>query len=468
MTTIRFPQGFLWGAATSAFQVEGATREDGRGPSVWDTYSHTPGRTLHGDTGDVAADHYHRLDADLDLMARLELTAYRFSVAWPRVQPDGRGTVNQKGLDFYRRLVDGLRQRSIVPALTLYHWDLPQALEDDGGWLHRDTAARFADYAGIVQEALGDRVGLWITLNEPQVQAFVGYGTTGEAPGVGGGTLAALTATHHLLLGHGLAAQRLRGGGADPATVGITVNLAPARPFSTGGADVAAAHRLDGNLNRLFLDPLLRGRYPQDMVRHYAPLTDFGFVRDGDLDVIGTPPGFLGINYYMGYHVRANDPRVPMRRGDWLLSDIDAVVTLPAGVRTSPVGRVIDDAGLTELLLRLTRDYGGLPLYITENGFDVPDYVDPEGRVNDPERVGYLSAHLRAAHAAVEQGADLRGYFVWSLLDVFNGPHGYGRRMGLVWVDFGTQARIPKLSAGWYRQVIRDNGLAAGDGAGPR
>jgi len=458
---VRFPEGFLWGTATASYQVEGAVNEDGRGASIWDTFSHTPGKVYRGDTGDSACDQYHRVEEDLDLMADVGLQAYRFSVAWPRIQPEGTGPANQRGLDYYRRLVDGLRRRNIEPMLTLYHWDLPQALEDGGGWTSRGTSERFAEYTRIVYEALGDSVGFWITLNEPWVSAWLGYGIGVHAPGHQD-TSKALAATHHLLLGHGLALETMRSLGHTDNQLGITLNLAPVRPASEDAEDAEAARRVDGNANRLYLDPLFSGSYPDDMLEHYAPESDFSFVRDGDLDTISAPVDFLGVNYYMRHTVvdgqRASDLTTAMR-----FSDLDAATVLPPGVDTTAMGWPVEPDGLTELLLRLHGEYTQIPLYITENGRAVHDYVDPEGDVDDEERVAFLDAHFRAAHAAMEQGVDLGGYIVWSLLDNFEWAEGYSKRFGIVFVEYGNQRRIPKMSARWYREVIERNGLADED-----
>jgi beta-glucosidase len=450
---MQFPDGFLWGAATAAYQIEGAVREDGRGESIWDTFSHTSGNTFHGDTGDIADDHYHRLENDLDLMSKLGLKAYRFSVAWPRIQPDGRGAPNQRGLDFYRRLVDGLHRRSIVPALTIYHWDLPQALQGQGGWPNRDTAQRFADYAAILFDALADSVPLWITLNEPWVSAWIGYGTGEHAPGIRD-TAQALSATHHLLLGHGWAVQAFRSAERQGTRIGITLNLAPVRPASSETADVEAARQVDGNQNRLFLDPIFRAQYPSDMLEHYRSVNDFSFVHDGDLSAISASIDFLGVNYYMGHTVHAEPDRTAGR-----FADLAAATRVPAGVQKTAMGWGIEPDGLTELLVRITREYAPIPIYITENGAAFYDYVDPEGGVDDSERVAFLDAHFRAAHQSLESGVDLRGYFVWSLLDNFEWGHGYSKRFGLVYVEYGSQARIPKESADWYTGVISANGL---------
>jgi beta-glucosidase len=439
-----FPEGFLWGVATAAYQVEGAAQEDGRGPSIWDSFSHTPGKTFHGDTGDIACDQYHRLEADLDLLVELGIPAYRFSVAWSRVMPSGRGVINQAGLDYYQRLVEGLLRRGITPMLTLYHWDLPQALQDEGGWTRRDTAQAFAEYAATVYRALGDRVPYWITLNEPWCSAFVGHLQGRHAPGWRD-EAAALTATHHLLLGHGLAVQALRDLGGK-GRVGIVLNLASQVPASDDPVDRAATLRVDGNENRLFLDPLFRMQYPEDMVEYYQPVSDFSFVQGGDLAHIGAPLDFLGINYYERHIVRA-DPRNPER---------GALIDVPPGPRTAG-GTGINPGGLTELLVRVKHEYTSLPLYITENGMALYDYVDPEGQSDDVERIAYLDAHFRAASAAIEQGVDLRGYFVWSFLDNFEWAPGYSLRFGIVYVDYRTQARIPKQSAYWYGGIIRES-----------
>jgi beta-glucosidase len=458
---MNFPEGFLWGTATAAYQVEGAANEDGRGTSIWDTFSHTPGKVLHGDTGDIACDQYHRFEEDLDLMAELGLQAYRFSVSWPRVQPEGSGPTNERGLDYYRSLVEGLRERSIEPMPTLYHWDLPQALEDRGGWTSRETSERFAEYAGIMYEALGDSVRFWITLNEPWVSAWMGYGIGVHAPGRKD-TAEALAATHHLLLGHGLALEKMRSLGAGHNQLGITLNLAPVRPASDDPANAEAARRVDGYANRLYLDPIFRGSYPEDMLEHYRGESNFAFVRGGDLEKVSVPIDFLGVNYYMRHTVVDGRGESELTTG-MRFASVDAVTILPRGVETTAMGWPVEPDGLTELLVRLHEEYTQGPIYITENGRAVYDYVDPEGGVDDEERVDFLDGHFRAAHKAIEQGVDLRGYMVWSLLDNFEWAEGYSKRFGLVFVDYGTQRRIPKMSARWYKEVIERNGLEDGD-----
>ena len=453
----RFPDGFLWGTATASYQVEGAVDEDGRGRSIWDTFSHTPGKVLHGDTGDIACDQYHRLEGDLDLMVDLGVQAYRFSVAWPRVQPEGSGPANQRGIDHYRQLVEGLRGRSIEPMLTLYHWDLPQALEDRGGWRSRETSERFAEYAGIVYEALGDSVRLWITLNEPWVAAWMGHGYGMHAPGHTD-PAEALSATHHLLLGHGLALRAMRSAGTAENRLGITLNLHPARPARDREADSEAARRVDEQANRLYLDPIFRGEYPEGLLSHYRERgAELPPVRDGDLETTSAPLDFLGVNYYFRHHVREAPGEAA--GPSMIFSDLDARGIVPHDAQRTAMGWPVESDGLTEILVRLHREYTRLPIYITENGAAFHDYVDPEGGVDDEERIAFLDAHFRAAHAAIEHGVDLRGYLVWSLLDNFEWAEGYSKRFGIVFVDYGTQRRIPKMSARWYREVIERNGL---------
>ena len=466
---LAFPPGFLWGAATAAYQIEGAASEDGRTPSIWDTFSHTPGKTVDGDTGDVACDHVHRYRDDVALMAELGLSAYRFSIGWPRVQPGGRGPANPKGLDFYQRLVDELLGAGITPWVTLYHWDLPQELEDAGGWPARETAARFADYAAIVHGALGDRVQFWTTHNEPWCAAFLGYASGVHAPGrQDAGD--ALRAVHHLLLGHGLATEAIRA--ADPqAKVGITLNLHALSPADASNpADLDAVRRIDGLANRIFLDPLLRGEYPTDLREDLAGISDFGHVRDGDLATISArqsstaPLSLLGINYYSRHVIAGPDPDAPAEPywrapTNWPGSEDVRFLRRP-GVPVTKMDWEVDAPGLTELLLRLSRDYPGLPLYVTENGAAYDDTIGPGETVDDPERVAYFDAHLRACHDAIAAGAPLAGYFAWSLLDNFEWAWGYTRRFGLIYVDYPTQRRIVKTSGRRYFEVIKRNGLA--------
>ena len=452
---IRFPDTFIWGAATAAYQIEGAARDDGRGPSIWDTFSRTPGKVYAGHTGDVACDHYHRYRDDVALMAELGLRAYRFSVAWPRVRPDGSGPVNPRGLDFYDRLVDELRSRDIEPVVTLYHWDLPQALEDRGGWTSRETAESFAEYASVVYGRLGDRVTTWTTLNEPWCSAYLGYASGVHAPGRTDPG-AAFAAVHHLLLGHGLAARALRAAGA--TTVGITLNpasVSPADPDDEG--DVAAARLVENLQNRIFLDPLLRDGYPDEVREHMARFTDLGFIRDGDEQTIAGTVDLLGVNYYAPTYVRAR----PGASGSAAMPGTEGIDFLPPTGPVTDMGWLIEPSGLTRLLTWIGTDYPGVPVLITENGAAYPDQLSPEegGRVADGDRIAYLEGHLRAAHVALSHGVDLRGYLVWSLLDNFEWAEGYRKRFGIVYVDYLTQRRVPKDSARWYREVIRRNGL---------
>lgn len=450
---VHFPDGFIWGAATASYQIEGAVREDGRGPSIWDTFSRTPGRVYSGHTGDVACDHYHRYVEDVAMMADLGLGSYRYSVAWPRIQPDGTGPVNTRGLDFYDRLTDELIGKGIDPVVTLYHWDLPQTLQDRGGWTVRETAEAFAEYAAIVHARLGDRVRTWTTLNEPWCSAYLGYGSGRHAPGVQD-PAAAFQAVHHLLLGHGLAARALRSAGAQ--SVSITLNPAAVSPLDPQSpADAAAARIVDGLHNRIFLDPLLRGAYPEDMREHMARFTDLSHIREGDEAIINAPIDVLGINFYTPTYVSAKpgQPASPENPGTEGIA-----FRAPVGPITD-IGWQIEPAALTRLLRRIHADYG-VPMMITENGAAYPDGPsDGTGAVHDGDRIDYLDGHLRACLEAISHGVDLRGYFAWSLMDNFEWAEGYKMRFGIVHVDYTTQQRVPKDSAEWYREVIRRNGL---------
>ncbi|MFJ9576545.1 GH1 family beta-glucosidase [Streptomyces sp. NPDC101191] len=460
-TALRFPTGFRWGTATAAYQIEGAAREHGRTPSIWDTFSRVPGKVRNGDTGDIAADHYHRVSEDIALMRELGVTDYRFSVSWPRVQPTGRGPAVRQGLDFYRRLADELREAGIRPVATLYHWDLPQELEDAGGWPQRETALRFADYAAVMAEALGDRVTTWTTLNEPWCAAFLGYGSGVHAPGRTS-ALSSLRAAHHFNLAHGLATRALRAvlpGGA--AEVSLTLNLHAVRGHTDSPEDLDAVRRIDAVGNRVFLDPVFRGTLPEDLVRDTASVTDWSFVQDGDLATASAPIDSLGINYYSPTVVAAGSSVSDGRSREpspWAGAERH-VRFLPAPGPRTAMDWPVDADGLHELLVRLRDELPGVPLMITENGAAYDDYADPEGRVRDPERVAYLRAHLAAVHRAIEDGADVRGYFLWSLLDNFEWAYGYSKRFGIVHVDFATQRRTFKDSARWYAEVIARGGL---------
>ncbi|MCS7068019.1 MAG: GH1 family beta-glucosidase [Meiothermus sp.] len=440
MTRSDFPSDFTWGTATAAYQIEGAVHADGRGPSIWDTFSHTPGKVRGGDTGDVACDHYHRYLEDIRLMKELGVNAYRFSVAWPRILPEGRGLPNPKGLGFYDRLVDALLAQGLTPWITLYHWDLPQALEDQGGWPARQTAYAFAEYAGLLSRHLGDRVKHWITLNEPWCSAHLGYLAGVHAPGQQDLGLA-VRASHHLLLAHGLAVPLIRQN-APGAQVGITLNLSPAHPASPDPADVAAARRFDGFQNRWYLEPLFGLGYPQDMLALYGEVAPP--VRSGDLETIATPTDFLGVNYYTRTVVR-NSTLGPYR-----------FQAVQVGEERTAMDWEVYPEGLAELLLRLSREYRPKALYITENGAAYPDEPGPSGEVHDPQRIRYLERHLAQSLEALREGAPLKGYFVWSLLDNFEWAEGYSRRFGLVYVDYATQQRRLKASGRWFRDFLRE------------
>ena len=435
-----FPDDFVWGVATSSYQIEGATKEDGRGESIWDTFAGTPGRVVDGDNGEVAVEHFHRYEDDVALMADLGVEAYRFSVAWPRVQPPGSGPVNPAGLDFYDRLVDALLARGITPWATLYHWDLPQPLEDAGGWPARDTAYRFAEYAGMVADRLGDRVKHFITLNEPWCSAFLGYASGRHAPGRSDGA-AALAASHHLLLGHGLAVAELRSRVPD-AQVGITLNLYPVDPAHDGPGTQDAVRRIDGLSNRWFLDPVLRGAYPKDVMEDVAHVSDLSFVEPGDLERISTPLDFLGVNYYTRHVVAPG-----------AFPGSSAVEFRDRGLPTTATGWEVDPDGLHDILTRVTRDYGDIPIVLTENGAAFDDVLE-DGQVHDLERLDFLRTHLLASRRAIRAGVPLRGYFAWSLLDNFEWAEGYAKRFGIVHVDFRTQVRTIKDSGLWYAAFL--------------
>ncbi|MER7174291.1 GH1 family beta-glucosidase [Streptomyces mesophilus] len=448
-----FPDGFVFGAATASYQIEGAAYDDGRGPSIWDTYSHTPGRTAGGDTGDVACDHYHRYPEDIGLLRGLGVDSYRFSVAWPRIQPTGEGPANQKGLDFYSRLVDELLEAGIEPAATLYHWDLPQALEDKGGWRVRETAERFAEYTAIVAELLADRVPRWITLNEPWCSAFLGYSVGRHAPGAQEGT-GALAAAHHLLVGHGLAVKALRAAGV--REVGITLNPDFNVPATDSTADRAAALRADTQHNLVWTDPILAGRYPEAEQDTWGELiTRQDFRRDGDLALIAQPLDFLGVNYYRPTLVadaphRQTDPAVRVA------TDNRYAEQPWPDVRRNAMGWPVVPETFTQLLTGLKDRYGDAlpPIHITENGTAEHDEVAADGAVHDTDRVAYLHDHLTALRAAMDAGVDVRGYYVWSLLDNFEWALGYAKRFGIIRVDYDTQERTPKDSYHWYRELI--------------
>jgi beta-glucosidase len=436
-----FPEDFIWGASTSSYQIEGAVGVDGRGPSIWDVFSHTPGRVKGGDTGDIACDHYHHWVEDIELLARGRFAAYRFSTAWPRILPSGSGAIEQRGLDFYERLVDGLLARDITPWLCLYHWDLPQALQDNGGWLSRDITEKFADYARIVAKRLGDRVKHWATFNEPNIHALFGHGLGEHAPGIKG-LPNMLAAMHNQNLAHGRAVQALRSERAD-LRIGTVLSLQRARPSSASDVDRRATERFDAMWNGAGLDPLVLGAYPAPVASEFAPL-----LADGDLATIHQPLDFLGVNYYAPMYV-ADAPQSLF--GAWFGA-------VPAGTPSTAMGWPIEASGLTEELISISKRYGDLDLYVTENGACFEDAVAADGVVHDDERTAYLRAHIAAAQRAFAAGVKLRGYFVWSLLDNFEWAEGYRRRFGVIRVDFATLKRTPKASFQWLAEFIAQQG----------
>lgn len=453
MTFDAFPSGFLWGAATSAAQIEGSAGADGRGESIWDRYAAVPGNIEDGSSPAVACDHYRRWREDVGLMQWLGLGAYRFSIAWPRILPRGRGPINARGLDFYDALVDGLLAAGIRPFVTLYHWDLPQALEDRGGWGVRETADAFVEYTAAVSERLGDRVRHWATHNEPWCIATLGHEEGKHAPGHRD-PAEALRVAHHLLVSHGRAVRVLRENSRG-AEVGIVLNLVPVAAESDSAADRDAARRFDGAFNRWYLDPIFRGRYPEDAVadrvrRGHLAGPELPFVVDGDLAAAAEPIDFLGVNYYSRLVVRAGADGEPV-----------AVAMVAPEALTDMAWEVFPDA-LDPLLIRLSREYAPRRLYITENGAAYTDHAGPDGRVRDARRVAFLEGHLAAARRALDAGVPLAGYFAWSLLDNFEWAHGYAKRFGLFEVDFASQRRTPRESAHRYRQIIATGSLESG------
>ena len=448
---IKFPKDFIWGVATSSFQIEGATQVDGRAPSIWDTLCDRPGAIADGTNGHIACDHYNRWPEDVAIMKSMGVDAYRFSIAWPRVIPQGRGATNKKGIDFYDRLVDGLLAAGIDPCVTLYHWDLPQALEDQGGWTNRDTAFAFAEYTDVVTQALGDRVKSWITMNEPWCISVLGYVNGEHAPGIKNDWPKALAATHHVLLGHGLAMPIIKRNVPD-CEAGITVNLVPNEPASTSQQDRDACRAFDGFFNRWYLDPLYGRGYPADRVADMIkqgdiPSGTLPFLEEGDLDTTATETDFLGINYYSRAVIR----------------DDKSEDNLPQEVfqteNVTDMGWEVWPLGLENILVRLKEDYDPPAIQVTENGAAYPTGPNADGVVDDAERIAYLDGHVRASHNAIKRGVPLTAYYAWSLLDNFEWAFGYEKRFGLVHVDYDTLVRTPKASAWWYRDVIKGNGL---------
>ena len=450
---INFPEGFLWGTATSSYQIEGAVNEGERGESIWDTFAHTPGKIHQGDTGDVACDHYHHWKADIALMKELGYTAYRFSLAWPRLFPQGRGKINPAGVDFYSRLVDGLLEAGITPMVTLYHWDLPTALP--GGWTNRATAYAFAEYASAAVKALGDRVRLWTTLNEPWCSSMLSYSLGEHAPGERN-LSAALRAAHHLLLAHGLAVPEIRSAAGKDAEVGIAINLAQLIPASRSRADLNSMRQYDGYFNRWFMDPLHGRRYPADIFKEYIALGALdsdtpNFMREDDFTIIAEPLDYLGINFYQLHKIQAQ-PGHELEPQRWNM------VSSSQHPRTDMDWEVAPQ-GLYDLLMRVNWEYQPAKIYITENGAAYNDAPDAQGAVQDTRRIDYLRGHLDAVGRAIQAGVPAAGYFAWSFMDNFEWTYGYSQRFGLVYIDFATQQRFPKDSAYFYGEIARTNRL---------
>ncbi len=451
----RFPDGFVWGVGTSSYQIEGGVASDGRGRSIWDVFAHTPGKVNRGDTGDIACNSYNRLEDDVRLLSELGVGAYRFSVSWPRVLPSGSGTVNQPGLDYYRRLVERLNENGIKPVVTVYHWDLPQALEERGGWAERDTALHLGELAQVLAQALGDQAAMWVTINEPLQTVQQGYLTGTHAPGHRNPELAA-AAIHHILLGHGYALQALRAQ-LPSAIIGPTMDPQPFHALDEDALPAALA--LDAEYNRAYLDPVFRGTYPVDLRADLRPPE--ALIKDGDLELISAPIDFFGVNYYRPHYVRSGDP-LDLRLGESAIpGQSGAVQYLPPELPRTVMGWPIVPEGLRDLLIRLHQESGGVPIYITENGCAADDYLTPEGTVEDHERIAFIHGHLDAALQAIDAGVNVGGYFHWSLMDNFEWAEGYRRRFGLHYVEFGSGRRVPKSSAHFYRQLALAGELPA-------
>ena len=461
-----FPKDFIWGSATASYQIEGGVDEDGRGRSIWDTFSHTPGNVVEGDTGDVADDHYHRWAGDVEHIGKLGLDAYRLSISWPRVQPGGTGDFNEAGIAFYSRLIDALLEAGVKPVVTLYHWDLPQELEDAGGWPERATAIAFETYARRMAQELGDRVWMWTTLNEPWCSAYLGYAAGNHAPGRTE-PAAAFKAVHHLNLAHGLAARAIRDELGADTRVSVTLNTHLVRPVDPASpADQAATRKVEVLANEVFLGPMLEGSYPADLAAQTAAVTDWSFVADGDLDTIRVPLNVLGINYYSSGRVQHYDGSHPREDADghagekaspWVGADDIEFLSMP-GPYTA-MGWNIDPEGFTELLVRTGTRFPDIPLMVTENGAAFDDEVADDGAIHDADRVDFLYRHLDAVLRARDAGVDLRGYFVWSLLDNFEWALGYSKRFGIIRVDYDTLERTWKDSAHWYAELVRTDEL---------
>lgn len=446
MKKIAFPEDFIWGSATASYQIEGAFDKDGKGESIWDRFSHTPGKIQNNDTGDIACDHYHRYESDIKLMKEIGLKSYRFSISWPRLFPNGSGKLNQKGMDFYKRLTHLLLENGIQPAVTLFHWDLPQRLQDNGGWTNYETIKHFEEYSASVFNSLGDLVPMWFTHNEPYVVAFLGYMFGIHAPGATDPALT-LSAAHNLLLSHGKAVSIFRDMNLN-AKIGLALNLTTKYPSSQKEEDKIAAYTSDGVLNRWFLDPLLKGSYPEDILEYYHKRgISFSYNVD-DLKTIKQPIDFLGINYYSPEFVKHDEKEFFVTINDQLNS-----------FEKTEMDWIVYPQGLYDLLKRLDSDYGKLDLIISENGAAFNDIIDTEGNINDDRRINYLHEHLLNCHKAIEEGVNLKGYYLWSLMDNFEWSYGYSKRFGIIHVDFNTLKRTIKQSGYWYKNVIQNNGI---------
>ncbi|WP_026675503.1 GH1 family beta-glucosidase [Alkalihalobacterium bogoriense] len=445
---LKFPNDFVWGTATSSYQIEGAAREDGKGESIWDQFSRIPGKVHNNDTGIIACDHYHLYESDIKLMKELGIKSYRFSVSWPRIFPNGTGQVNERGLDFYKRIIDTLLENGITPALTMYHWDLPQALQDKGGWTNRDIVDYFVDYGSVLFKNFGDVVDNWITHNEPWVVSYLGYGSGEHAPGYQDFP-SFVKASHHLLLSHGKTVQAFRESGIIGKDIGITLNLNPAYPAFDGEEYEKATNIYDGFMNRWFLDPVFNGSYPKEILDLYSQFVSLDFIKEDDLNTIANPIDFLGINYYSITNI------IPAKDCNQHFLGFESV---KKGLPTTGMNWEIYSQGLYDLLTRIKSDYNDPKIYITENGAAFDDELI-DGKVNDENRISYVKEHLDACHRAIQDGVNLKGYYLWSFMDNFEWAYGYDKRFGMTYVDYETQKRIPKKSAYWYSDVIKNNGF---------
>lgn len=441
-----FPEQFLWGAATAAYQIEGAYNEDGKGESIWDRFSHIPGNIWNNETGDVACDHYHRYEEDVKLLKELGVNTYRFSISWARIFPEGKGKPNERGIEFYKRLCDKLLENGIKPTVTLYHWDLPQKLQDRGGWANRETADCFEQYARYVFKELGDQVPIWITHNEPWVVSFAGNWEGRHAPGIRDFSTA-LQVSHHLLLSHGKVVKAYREMGFG-GKIGITLNMNPVYPAGDGQEDIEAAKRFDGFHNRWFADPIFKGEYPGELLRWYEGKVKVPDITSEDMETINQPIDFLGVNNYFSSVIKFDG-------GNWPIQ----ATGVDTGKDKTDMGWEINAEGIYDLLMYLHKEYKGIKILITENGAAFNDIVNREGRVEDDNRLDYLYRHLQQVHRAISAGVDVAGYYVWSLMDNFEWARGYSKRFGLIYVDYKTQRRIFKKSALWYKEVIKNNGF---------